>query len=454
MSLSVVILAAGQGTRMCSSLPKMLHKLAGKPLLEHTVRTAIRLNPDRIIIVYGHHGEELKAAFARFPELLWVKQETQLGTGHAALQALPLLRDISGKVLLLPGDNPLIQLKTLKKLIDSTKDNSLALVTQIVENPKGLGRIIRNPTGEVLGIVEEKDATVEQKTLTEIASAMYCVPNTFLQKALTNITAQNAQQEYYLTDIVALAVAEHYYVYTVSPEYVWEVQGVNDKRQLAVAERIWQQNEAYRLMELGLTLMDPMRFDVRGDISIGHDVMIDSNVILEGTVTIGNHVEIGPNTYIKDSIILDHVIIKSHCVIENATIGASSVVGPFARLRPGTELQEMVHIGNFVEIKNTKVGMGSKINHLSYMGDADIGSKVNIGAGAITCNYDGTLKHQTIIGDHAFIGSDVQLIAPVRIGAKATVGAGATITKDVPENYLIHNQIQHRSIEKPTETKG
>ena len=455
MSLSVVILAAGQGARMHSALPKMLHKLAGKPLLEHILRTVTLLKPHRIVVVYGHKGAELKSAFAHFKEIIWVEQAEQLGTGHAALQALPFLKaNDSGKVLLLPGDNPLIQVSTLKRLIAETEINSLALITQVVDNPVGLGRIIRNSEGDVVGIVEEKDASTEQKRLKEINSGIYCVANMFLNKALPTLTAHNAQQDYYLTDMIALAVAEHHSVHTVFPDHVWEVQGVNDKIQLAALERIWQKNEASKWMVLGLTLMDPMRFDVRGDVSIGHDVIIDSNVILEGTVTIGNHVEIGPNTIIKDSVILDHVVIKSHCVIDNAIIGKASVVGPFARLRPGTELKDKVHIGNFVEIKNTQVGTESKINHLSYMGDSVIGSQVNVGAGVITCNYDGKLKHQTVIGDHAFIGSDVQLIAPVTIGAGVTVGAGTTITKDVPENYLIHNHVQHRSVEKKTEIKG
>jgi bifunctional UDP-N-acetylglucosamine pyrophosphorylase/glucosamine-1-phosphate N-acetyltransferase len=449
MSLSIVILAAGQGTRMCCALPKLLNKLAGKPILEHLLKTVGQVNPTRIIVVYGYKGEELKKAFAHFSEIVWVEQKQQLGSGHAALQALPFLKGKENdKVLLLAGDNPLISQETLKKLLDASEQSDFCLLTHMLENPNGLGRIIRNTQGKVEAIIEEKDATAEQKKIKEINASVYCVGNGFLQSALAKITAHNAQKEYYLTDLVTLAVNENKTVETVSPKHDFEVQGINDKIQLAALERVCQAQEALKWMQKGLTLRDPARFDVRGEVSIGQDVIIDVNVILEGNVKIGNDVSIGPNTYIKDSVILDKVIIKANCVIENAIIGEESIVGPFARLRPGAQLEEKVHIGNFVEVKNSTIGIGSKINHLAYIGDAKIGTCVNIGAGVITCNYDGELKHQTVIGDHAFIGSDTQLIAPVTIGHGVTVGAGTTITKDIPSNYLVHNRIEHRIIEK------
>jgi bifunctional UDP-N-acetylglucosamine pyrophosphorylase / glucosamine-1-phosphate N-acetyltransferase len=449
MSLSVVILAGGQGTRMKSTLPKLLHKLAGKPILEHVLKTVAGLKPDQTIVVYGHKGAELKAAFAHFPNLIWVEQKAQLGSGHAALQALSSLKKTDAeKTLILAGDGPLIRLETLQKLIQATSGGALALVTHLVEDPKGLGRIVRDKAGKVLKIVEEKDATLEQKTIQEINPSIYCVDNTFLHQSLPQLTAHNAQQEYYLTDILALAVAKHKPIQTVSAEYAWEVQAINDKIQLAAVERIYQREEAKRWMAEGVTLMDSARLDIRGDLSIGHDVSIDVNVILEGHVRIGNGVSIGANTYIKDSVLLDNVIIKSNCVIENATLAKGAVVGPFARLRPGTALQENARVGNFVEIKNAEVGKNSKINHLSYVGDAVVGSNVNIGAGVITCNYDGVQKHKTVIGDEAFIGSNAQLIAPLNIGAGVTIGAGTTVTKDVPEYHLIHNRIQHRMVEK------
>ncbi len=449
MSLSIVILAAGQGTRMHSAKPKLLHNLAGKPILEHLLRTVRHLNPTRIIVVYGYKGEELKQAFAHFPEILWVEQKQQLGSGHAALQALAFLKaEKNEKVLLMAGDNPLISIETLKKIVQAAKTADFALLTHTLQNPNGLGRIIRNPQGKVVAIVEEKDATLEQKNIQEINAFVYCVGNEFLQRALPKIKAQNAQKEYYLTDMLAMAVNENQSLETVCPEQDFEVQGINDKIQLAALERAYQQQEAYKWMKKGLTLIDPARFDVRGEIAIGQDVIIDVNVILEGHVKIGNQVSIGPNTYIKDSVIMDNVLIKANCVIENAIIGQESIIGPFARLRPGAQLEQKVHIGNFVEVKNSTVGIGSKINHLAYIGDAKIGAGVNIGAGVITCNYDGKLKHQTVIEDQAFIGSDTQLIAPVTIGQGVTVGAGSTITKDVPSNYLVHNRIEHRIIEK------
>lgn len=449
MSFSIVILAAGQGTRMRSASPKLLHKLAGKPILEHLLRTAAKLNPTRVIVVYGHKGEELKKAFLDFPEIVWVEQKQQLGSGHAALQALPFLGgQEDDKVVLLAGDNPLISVATLKKLLDASQTADFCLLTHTLENPSGLGRIIRNTQGKVEAIIEEKDATETQKKIKEINTVMCCALNGFLQKTLPKIKAQNAQKEYYLTDLVALAAKDNQRIETISPDQDFEVQGINDKIQLAAAERAYQQQVAIKWMQQGVTLLDPARFDVRGEVSIGQDVIIDINVILEGNVKIGDQVSIGPNTTIKDSIILDNVIIKANCVIENAIIGDASVIGPFARLRPGTQLDQKVHIGNFVEVKNATVGMGSKINHLAYIGDATIGKGVNIGAGVITCNYDGELKHQTIIEDQAFIGSDTQLIAPVTIGQGVTVGAGSTITKNVPSNYLVHNRIEHRIIEK------
>ncbi len=445
MSLSVVVLAAGQGVRMHSALPKVLHPIGGKAIIEHILSTVSKLNNPRIVVVYGAKGEQLQAALAHHQHLSWAAQEQQLGTGHAALQALSYLAD-SDRVLILYGDVPLISEKTLTELLTSTPKDGIGLITVQLENPTGLGRIVRDSAGKLQRVVEEKDATAEEKKLTEINCGFFLVPKQYLQQWLPKLSSQNAQKEYYLTDILTRANEQGVSITTVSPEYSWEVMGVNDKCQLAELERIYQWQQAKKLMQQGVMLLDPARFDVRGNVQVGQEVVIDANVILSGQVSLGSSVKIGPNVMIKDTVIEEGAEILANSVIENATIGKGCVIGPFARIRPGTVLAEKSRIGNFVEIKNATVGTQSKINHLSYIGDATIGNKVNIGAGTITCNFDGKQKHQTVIGDHVSIGSDTQLIAPVTVGEGVTIGAGTTVTKDVPAKHLIHNRVEQRII--------
>lgn len=447
LNLSVVVLAAGQGTRMRSSLPKMLQPIAGKPILHRILSTIESLKPSQLIVVYGHQGEQLKKAFSENKNITWVEQKEQKGTGHAALTALPFLGD-TDRTLIFYADIPLISAQSLKKLLENTKEDQLGLITLMAEDPAGLGRILRDEKGCLVGIKEEKDANETEKKIKEVNTGFFSVPKKYLQKWLPSLSAQNAQQEYYLSDLVGMAVADNVSISSIFPIADWEVLGVNNKVQLAELERAFQKEQATQFMLQGLTLLDPARFDVRGHLSVGMDVVVDVNVVLEGEVKLGNGVSIGPNVYIKDAIIQDNVTILANSVIEGATIQSGCTLGPFARVRPGTELSENVRIGNFVEIKNAKIGENTKINHLSYIGDALIGKEVNIGAGTITCNYDGVKKHTTIIGDKTFVGSDTQLIAPVSIGNNVTIGAGTTIVKDVPENFLIHNQIQHRRVEK------
>ncbi len=432
MNFDIVILAAGQGTRMRSAAPKVLHRLGGKPLLQHVCETAAALSPNRTVIVYGHGGEQVRRYFAGWP-LEWVEQSQQLGTGHAVQQALPFLdRDI---VLVLYGDVPLLRRETLQRLLAAAGENRLALLTVTLADPTGYGRIVRDEGGRVRRIVEEKDADPEEKTIREVNTGILALPLRRLRDWLARLDNDNAQGEYYLTDVVAMAVADGVAVETVSADPD-EVQGVNDKRQLARLERIYQRRQADALMEQGVTLADPVRFDVRGEVTVGRDVEIDVNVVLEGRVHLGDRVRIGAGTVVRDAEIGDDVEILPHCVIDGVRIGPGCRIGPFARLRPETMLADHVHIGNFVEIKKSRVGAGSKINHLSYVGDSEVGAGVNIGAGTITCNYDGVNKHRTVIEDGAFIGSDTQLVAPVRIGRDATIGAGSTITRDAPEGKL------------------
>lgn len=433
--LSVVILAAGKGTRMKSVLPKVMQPLAGRPLLRHVVDTAQALSARRTLIVYGHGGDLVQKAFAG-TGLLWAEQAEQKGTGHAVQMALPQL-PVSGSTLILYGDVPLTTAATLNRLIELVSaERVMGLITLVMDNPAGYGRIVRDATGLVQRIVEQKDANDAEKQIREVNTGIFCVPNALLHKWLPALNNTNAQGEYYLTDIIAMAAAEKVRIETVQPAQSWEVDGINDKLQLAALERVHQRVQADALMRAGVTLIDPARLDVRGSILHGMDVHIEPNVIFEGRVVLGNNVRIGANCQLKDCEIGDNVVIKPNSLIDEAIVGAGAEIGPFARLRPGTVLAENVHIGNFVETKKALIGKGSKANHLAYLGDAEIGSGVNIGAGTITCNYDGVNKHLTTIGDNAFIGTNTSLIAPVVVGAGATTGAGSAISKNVPDNTL------------------
>lgn len=448
MTFSVIILAAGQGLRMRSSLPKVLHPIGGIPMVAHVIQAVRDLKPQKIVIVYGHKGEQLKEALAQQSDITFAEQKTQQGTGHAVLQALPFVA--SEKVLILCGDAPLVKPESLQAFIQTVeaKNAQLGFVTANAYPPTGFGRIVRDKNGRMLRIVEEKEATSEEKKITEINTGIFWVATQKLNEWLPRLTADNAQKEYYLTDIVSLALQENADIATMLLSSSTEALGINDKQQLATMERIFQASRAEELMQQGVTLLDPARLDVRGSVNVGIDISIDVNVILQGNVTLEDGVKIGPNVVIKNSILQKGSEILANSVIDGATIGPHTVVGPFARVRPDTVTGEDVKIGNFVETKNAKIGNGTKINHLSYIGDAIIGQKVNIGAGTITCNYDGKQKHQTVIEDNVFIGSDTQLIAPVTIGRGTTIGAGTTVVKDVPANHLIHNQIQHRSVAK------
>ena len=435
MKITTIILAAGKGTRMCSQLPKILHQIANRSLLEHVYDMSKQLENNAIKIVYGH-GADLVRETLNDLDVSWIEQKQQLGTGHAVQQASAHFTD-SDTVLILYGDVPLLKLNTVKALIENVSKQSIALLTVNLDDPTGYGRIVRDASGQVSKIVEQKDATAAEQLIKEGNTGIMAVQGQQLKKWLNQLGNNNAQGEYYLTDVIEMAVADGIAVITSQPESVDEVLGVNNRIQLSHLERVYQLERANYLMEQGVTLMDPARFDLRGSIdSLGTDIIIDVNVILEGKNSIGNNVRIGANTYINNSIIADNVDILANCIIDNAIIGQGSKIGPFARLRPESVLAEQVHIGNFVEIKKTTIASASKINHLSYIGDATVGSRVNIGAGTITCNYDGVNKFRTIIEDGAFIGSDSQLIAPVTIGKNATIGAGSTITKDSPENQL------------------
>ncbi|MCY4361570.1 MAG: bifunctional UDP-N-acetylglucosamine diphosphorylase/glucosamine-1-phosphate N-acetyltransferase GlmU [Gammaproteobacteria bacterium] len=434
MPLSAVILAAGKGKRMRSSLPKVMHTLAGKTLLAHVYHTACLLSCDEIHIVYGHEGDQVREAHGTF-NARWVRQERQLGTGHAVLQVIDSI-PATHLVIVLYGDVPLITGETLNALAEAAGDSGFSLLTAVLEDPAGYGRIVRDEAGNILRIVEQKDADEQEKLLCEVNTGMMAVRADLMKKWLGMLTDDNAQKEYLLTDIVGFAVTEGIDVRTVSPASVMEIKGVNDRAQLAELERHYQHLQARELMGKGTTLADPARFDLRGSLQAGEDVFIDVNVVIEGEVSIGNQVSIAPNCVIRDTRIGDGANILANCVIDNADIGARNRIGPFARIRPGSNLDEDVHIGNFVEIKQSEIGKGSKANHLSYIGDSEVGERVNVGAGTITCNYDGVEKHRTIIGDDVFIGSNTELIAPLKINDGATIAAGATISKDVEAGSL------------------
>ncbi len=433
MSTTVIILAAGKGTRMRSSLPKVLQPLAGRPLLGHVIETAKKLNADNIITIYGHGGDRVQTAFAQ-EDIKWVEQAEQLGTGHAVQMTLPVLPQ-DGVSLILSGDVPCINPVTLQKLLDATAETGIGLVTLTLPDANGYGRIVRE-NGKIQAIVEHKDASEEQRQIKEINTGIYAVSNAKLHQWLPNLSNDNAQGEYYLTDIVAMALADGIQVASVEPEQAFEVEGVNDRVQLAALERQFQSYQAKQLMQQGVHLIDPSRFDLRGNLTVGQDVRIDINVIIEGDCELGDNVEIGAGCIIKNSKIAAGTKVQPYSIFDNAIVGEDTQIGPFARLRPGAQLANEVHIGNFVEVKNTSIGLGSKANHFTYLGDAEVGAGSNIGAGTITCNYDGANKFKTIIGDQAFIGSNSSLVAPVRIGNGATVGAGSTITRDVEDNSL------------------
>ncbi|WP_210425264.1 bifunctional UDP-N-acetylglucosamine diphosphorylase/glucosamine-1-phosphate N-acetyltransferase GlmU [Spongiibacter thalassae] len=435
MSLEVIILAAGQGSRMRSKLPKVLHPIAGKAMLKHAVDAAAATGADAIHVVIGHGADQVKSAMADSGhELRWAMQSEQKGTGHAVAQALPAVADDS-MVLITYGDVPLIAPETLASML-SGSERPLVLLTATPVDPSGYGRIVRNEQGDVQAIVEQKDASPEQLSICEVNTGIMAVSAKRLKQWLPRLSADNAQGEYYLTDIVAMAVADGVEIAVEQPANLWEVDGVNNRQQLNALERRYQRNCAEQLMVEGASLADADRIDVRGTLRVGQDVVIDVNCVFEGDVVLADGVQIGPNCHIINSDIGENTVIRSHSVLEDAKLADNCTVGPFARLRPGTDLGSKARVGNFVETKNARVGVGSKINHLSYIGDAELGDNVNIGAGTITCNYDGVNKFRTEIGNGAFIGSNTSLVAPVSVGENATVGAGSTITSAVADNEL------------------
>lgn len=434
MGLHIVILAAGKGQRMMSDLPKVLHPLGGKPLLERVVNTAQQLAPQAIHVVYGNGGSMVSQTLRHLP-VNWVEQSQLLGTGHAVAQALPHCGDAE-KILVLYGDVPLIAVESLKTLLEKTPADGLGLIVAELANPQGFGRIIRDDHGHIVAIVEQRDANVQQQAIKEINTGIITTSTRNLKKWLPQLKNTNHQQEYYLTDIIALAAQEGLAIYGAKAACGEETRGVNDRVELAILERFYQRQTALAFMRQGVMIADPERLDIRGDATIATDVFLDVNVILEGRVVIGKHSRIGPNVWLKDVEIGENVTVLANSVIEGAVIAEQCQIGPFARIRPGTVLAAGAKIGNFVEVKKSKIGRASKVNHLSYVGDATIGSEVNIGAGAITCNYDGVNKNPTHIADGAFIGSNTALVAPVSIGKNAVIGAGSTITRDAPDDAL------------------
>lgn len=443
MATDIVILAAGKGTRMKSALPKVLHPIAGRPMLQHVIDTANTLPDVNIHVVIGHGAEKVKETIAG--DINWLMQEEQLGTGHAVAQALPAVKP-GNKLMVLYGDVPLIHRETLEAMLNNVAANDFALLTVNLENPQGYGRVVRNHNGDVIAIVEQKDANSEQLIIDEVNTGVMAGMTEDFLRWLPQLSNENAQGEYYLTDVIAMACDAGRVINTPQPEKIWEVLGVNNRAQQAELERIYQQEQAQKLMENGLTLLDPIRFDLRGELTVGEDVVIDINAVIEGKVTLGNGVKIGPNCILKNCIVGDYTEIKSHTLIEESVVAEQCQIGPFARLRPNTELKANAKVGNFVETKKTIVGEGSKINHLSYVGDATLGQNVNVGAGTITCNYDGVNKFKTEIGNEAFIGSNSSLVAPVVIGERATIGAGSTVTTEVSDEQLAVARGKQRNI--------
>ncbi|EJF31128.1 MULTISPECIES: bifunctional UDP-N-acetylglucosamine diphosphorylase/glucosamine-1-phosphate N-acetyltransferase GlmU [Enterobacteriaceae] len=443
-AMSVVILAAGKGTRMYSDLPKVLHTLAGKPMVQHVIDAANKLGAQRVNLVYGHGGDLLKQTL-NDGSLNWVLQAEQLGTGHAMQMAAPFFAD-DEDILMLYGDVPLISVETLRRLREAKPQGGIGLLTVKLDDPTGYGRIARE-NGKVVGIVEHKDASEEQRKINEINTGILVANGADLKRWLGKLDNNNAQGEFYITDIIALAHGEGREIAAVHPDRLSEVEGVNNRLQLSRLERVYQTEQADKLLLAGVMLRDPARFDLRGEFTHGRDVEIDTNVIVEGRVTLGNRVKIGTGCVIKNAVIGDDCEISPYTVIEDATLEAACTIGPFARLRPGAELAEGAHVGNFVEMKKARLGKGSKAGHLSYLGDAEIGDNVNIGAGTITCNYDGANKHKTIIGDDVFVGSDTQLVAPITVASGVTIGAGTTVTRDIAENELVMSRVKQKHIQ-------
>jgi len=455
MKLRVVILAAGKGTRMRSDLPKVLHKVANKPMVEHVIDTARSLKPDAINLIYGHGGDQLQQAIAG-DDLTWVEQREQLGTGHAVQQVIPHLKS-NEKVIILYGDVPLLTESTLIKLVTASANTSLGLLTMTLAEPTGYGRIVRNERRSVTGIVEQKDANAQQLAIDEVNTGIMIADSDKLKAWLEQLSNDNAQKEYYLTDIVEMAAQEGVNIATAQPDNAQEVEGANNRQQLASLERALQQRQAEELMTQGVTLIDPARFDCRGKLSAGSDVTIDINAVFEGNVVLGDRVVIEPNCVIRNSVIGDDTVIRANSHIEDAKVAKGCKVGPFARLRPGAELADEAQVGNFVEMKKSRLGKGSKASHLTYLGDTQVGEYANIGAGTITCNYDGVNKALTEIGDGAFVGSNSSLVAPVSIGKNATVGAGSVITRAVADDELAVARGKQRNIsgwQRPQSKKG
>lgn len=460
MSLEIVILSAGKGKRMHSDLPKVLHKVAGKSMLRHVIDTSLTLDPLKIYVVVGHGGEIVRQSLTSLPQEIFskiniVEQKEQLGTGHAVNTAMPYVQKDS-MVIVLYGDTPLTPTNDLKALLNTCPKNGMSLLTAIADNPFGYGRIIRNSDGQIEKIVEEKDAKAQEKLINEVNTGMMAAPAAVFNEYLPKLNNENAQGEYYLTDLVALLRRDSKEVNPVKAPNFSVLCGVNNKIQLSFIERLYQERAAKSLLEEGVTLADPKRFDLRGTLIHGKDVFIDINVIIEGSVTLGNNVSIGAGCVLKDVSIGDNSIISPYTVMEKSELKRHTTIGPFARLRPGNVLEDEVHVGNFVEVKNSHIGFGTKAGHLSYLGDSDIGTDVNIGAGTITCNYDGANKHRTTIEDDVFVGSDTQLVAPVTVRKGATIGAGTTVTKEVPEKALVITRVRpiyFKNYQRPVKNK-
>jgi len=454
VALTVLILAAGQGKRMNSDRPKVLQPLGGRALLAHVVDTARALGAEAINVVYGHGAEDVQGAFPD-SDINWTLQAEQLGTGHAVAQALPSIPP-DHAVLVLCGDAPLVVPESLESLLKSVPEKAVGLLTACLGDPSGYGRVVRDGTGRITGIVEERDATPEQRKLDEINTGVMVLPAQWLTEALEKIGNDNSQGEYYLTDVIALAVAENKEIVGSAASDPSEVLGINDRTQLASAERIFQRRNAQRLLDRGVTLADPERFDLRGQLEVGRDVFIDVGAVFEGDVALGDRVHIGPNAVVSNSSLGDDCIVHAHCVVDGIVAGPRCEIGPFARLRPGTRFADEVKVGNFVEVKASEIAAGSKMNHLTYVGDSSVGRDVNIGAGTITCNYDGANKHRTTIGDRVFVGSGVMLVAPVHVGEGATIAAGSTITREAPAEELSIERSKQKSVQgwkRPKKTK-